>query len=99
MDNEPNNIAVDETAKKEKTMRTVRILWSILAAVFAFIVLLRLYSWSQGKDGLHEILSPLGMVFVGLSTIVGSRNKNLSYVLLAIALILVVSGLATMFIY
>ncbi len=94
MNNEPNNVA-----KKEKLLRTVRIIWSMLSAVFALIVLWRLYNWSQGKDGWHEILSPLGMVFVGLGTIIGSRNKNLSYVLLAIAVILVISGLVTTILY
>lgn len=93
------NNEADNAAKKEKLMRTVRILWLFLSAIFALIVLWRLYTWSQGKDGLHEILSPLGMCFVGLATITGSRNKMLSYVLLAIAMILVFSGLATAIMY
>ena len=94
MDNDSSDVA-----KKEKLLRTARIVWSILIVAFGIVVLLRLYSWSQGKDDLHEILSPLGMIFLGLSTIVGSRNKNLSRVLLAIALVLVISGLITIFVY
>lgn len=97
MDNNPIDDAA--AAKKEKTMRTVRIIWLIIIPIFAVIICIRLYSWSQGKGGLHEILSPLGMIFVGLANIYGTRNKTLSTVFVALGLILVVSGLVTLFIY
>lgn len=97
-----DNQQTDEAAalKKENLMRTLRIVWSVLIAVFVAIILFRLYSWSQGKGDLHEILSPLGMIFVGLSNIFSSRNnKTLTGVLVAIALVLVVSGLVTTIMY
>lgn len=86
-------------AKKAKMMRTVRIVWSVLIPIFAVIICIRLYSWSQGKDGLREILSPTGMIFVGLANIFTKRNKTLSTIFVALGLILVVAGLATLFVY
>jgi len=98
MDNEPIDVAAD-AATKEKAARTMRVIWSILIVIFAFFALFQLYEWSVGKTGLRHILSPLAMVFLGLSGVFGARNKNLRIVLTAIALILVVSGLITMFVY
>ncbi len=97
MDNEPIDAAVAE--KKEKIARTMRVIWSILIVIFGFLLLFRLYDWSRGGDGLRHILSPLGMIFVGLANIFGARNKNLRIVLTAIAMILVVSALITLFVY
>ncbi len=84
---------------KNKTMKTMRIIWMILIAVFAALVLFRLYSWSKGEDNLRGLLSPLGMVFVGLGAIIRPRNRMLSYVFTGIALVLVITGLALMLIY
>ena len=90
----------NETAKKEQTARrTMRIIWSILMVVFVVVILLRLHAWSQGTGGLHQILSPLGMVFLGVANLIGAGNKNLQRVLIAIALVLVVAGLITLIIY
>ena len=96
MDNEPIDAANAE--KKEKIARTMRVIWSILIVIFGFLLLFRLYDWSRG-GGLRHILSPLGMIFVGLANIFGARNKNLRIVLTAIAMILVVSALITLFVY
>ncbi len=80
-------------------MQTARVMWLIITPIFAFFVLFRLYEWSRGGDGLRHILSPLGMVCVGLAGIHGARNKILRTVLIAIALILVISGLITLIMY
>ena len=77
-------------------MRTV---WSVLTVIFAVFFLSELYEWSVGKTGLRHILSPLAMVVVGLAGVFGRRNKSLRTVLFAIALILVIAALITMFVY
>ena len=97
MNNEP--IDTDDAAKKEKAAQTMRIIWSILTVVFTFFALSQLYEWSVGKTGLRHILSPLAMVVVGLAGVFGRRNKSLRTVLFAIALILVIAALITMFVY
>lgn len=97
MNNTPKNS--EEGLNKNKTMRTMRVIWMILTAVFAAIVLWRLYQWSNGQDNLRGILSSLGMIFVGLGAIVRPRNRTLSYVFTGIALVLVITGLILMFIY
>jgi hypothetical protein len=84
----------DRNAKREKSLRTIRIIWMFLIPIFAIIVLLRLFSWNQGQGNLVGILPPLGMILVGLAQIIGKRNKTLTYALLAVAMIFVVSGLA-----
>ncbi len=99
MDNEPIDVATDNDAGKEKAARTMRVIWSILTPVFALIVLFQLYEWSRGDDSLRGILSPFGMIFLGLANMFARRNKNLRTVLIAIALILVVSGLIASIIY
>lgn len=97
MDNTPEN--PDETAKREKTLRMIRNVWMFLIPFFVVIILLRLYNWNQGQDSLVGILPPLGMIFVGLAQIVGKSNKTLSYALLAVAMIFVISGLTFMIMY
>jgi uncharacterized membrane protein len=96
MDNTPNEA---EAARKGKLMRTARVIWAILIPVLVVIICIRLYSWSQGKDGLREILSPLGMICVGLANIFTGRNKTLSTIFVALGLILVTAGLVTLFVY
>lgn len=92
MDNTPNNTIEDE--KREKMMRAVRVAWMIVIAVCAAVILWQLYGWSQGKHGLQGILAPLTYIFIGLSSIACSRNKMLSYILMAAAFILVIWDLA-----
>ena len=87
----------EETLKQEKTLNLVRNLWMFLIPFFVAIILYNLYKWSKGSDSLPSILSPLGMVFVGLASIIGFRNKPLSYVFLALGLISVFGGLAAAF--
>ncbi|HXH69349.1 MAG TPA: hypothetical protein VNI60_03280 [Pyrinomonadaceae bacterium] len=76
-------------------MRTARTMWMILIPIFAVLVLFNLYNWTRGKDGLSGILSPLGMMFVGLASITGSRNKPLSYIFLVLGMLAVIGGLVT----
>jgi hypothetical protein len=94
MNDTPEN--TEEYLDKNKTMRTI---WMIVTAVFAAIVLWRLYLWSNGQDNLRSVLSSLGMVFVGLGAMIRPRNRKLSYIFTGIALVLVITGLVLMFIY
>jgi len=50
-----------------------------------------------GKRQFAEYFTPLGMIFVGLANITGTRNKPLSYVFLALGLIAVIAGLVAAF--
>lgn len=90
---------LDENPKNAKMLQTMRIIWMILIAVFAAVVLWRLYDWSNGQDNLRGVLSPLGMIFVGAGALIRPRNKMLSYIFTGIAMILVISGLVLLFIY
>lgn len=85
----------EDKLKQEKILKTVRILWMFLIPFFAVIILFNLYNWTRGSDSLPSILSPLGMIFVGLASVTGSRNKPLSYVFLVLGMIAVVAGLVT----
>ncbi len=97
MNNPSGNL--DETSTKAKAAQTMRVIWIILIAVFAVIVLWRLYDWSNGRDSLRGILSPLGMIFVATGALIRPRNRNLSYIFTGIALVLVISGLILMLVY
>ncbi len=97
MDNAPENNK--DYLNKNKTMRTMRVVWMVLIVVFTAFVFLRLYSWSNGRENLRGILSPLGMIFVGLGAIIRPRNRMLSYVFTGVALVLVISGLVLMLVY
>lgn len=84
----------EEILKQEKALKTARTVWMFLIPVFAVVILFNLYNWStQGKDNFPSILSPLGMIFVGLASVTGSRNKPMSYVFLVLGMIAVVAGL------
>ncbi len=86
----------EEILKQEKMLKTARTVWMFLIPLFAIVILFNLYTWrTQGKDNFLSILSPLGMIFVGLASITGSRNKLLSYVFLALGMIFVIAGLVT----
>ena len=89
----------DDAAQKAKSARTIQVIWTILIAAFAVVIVFNFYNWTQGKENLRGILSPLGMIFVGAGAIIRPRNPKLSYVFTGIALVLVVSGLILMFIY
>ena len=86
----------EKDLNKNKTIQTI---WTILIVVFAGLVLWYLYQWQTAGASLRQILSPLGMVFVGLGVITRSRNRRVSVIFTSIALVLVLSGLALMFVY
>ena len=89
-----NDTSNDETEaeKKERKLETARKIWMILTPVFAVIALLSFYNWTQGSSP-SGLFSQVGMMFLGLSMIIGKRNKNLSYILLTVAIILIIAGL------
>lgn len=101
MNNESGAEAAAE--KKAQMMRTMRKIWTGLILVFFVVILLNLYNWwSDGGNSLNllkGILSPLGMICVGLSTIVAERSRQLSYVFLALGMILVVAALVVVIAY
>jgi len=63
-----------------------------LTPFFALIALFSFYNWTQGSSP-SSLFSQLGLMFVGLSMIVGKRNKTLTYILLAAGMIFVLVGL------
>jgi len=87
----------EEKLKQEKVLKTMRKIWMFIIPFLAAGILFNLYKWTQGSNSLPSILSPLGMIFVGLASITGSRNKPLSYVFLVLGMIAVIAGLAAAF--
>ncbi len=85
--------------EKLKKLNTVRKIWMFLLPVFVAIVLFQLYRWSQNDGNLRGILSPAGMVFIGMAILTERYNKILSYIFIAIGLIIVIWGVVAMIIY
>ena len=87
-----NGGADDKMARREKGLR---IFWLLMIGVFLTVIVLRVTSWARdGSDGnLYGILSPLGMIFVGLVRVGVTRNKMLRAFLLGLGLTLAVAGL------
>jgi len=83
----------EEKLKQETAVKAARKVWMVLIPIFVIVILFNLYGWTQGKDNLPSILSPLGMIFVGLASITGSRNRVLSYIFIVAGMIAVVAGL------
>jgi len=90
---------LDENSKNAKITNTMRTIWIVLITVFVAVILWRVYEWSNGQGNLRDILSPLGMIFIGLGIIVRPQNKVLSYSMTGIAAILVITGLVLAFAY
>lgn len=97
MDNIPDNLDLD--AKNAKAWKTMRFIWMILIAIFALLAVWRLYDWSRGQDNLRGVMSPFGMLFLGIGAIIRPQNAKLSYVFTGIALFLVFTSLILLFIY
>lgn len=95
MDNTPDDL----DAQKAKTVRTMRLVWMVLIAIFALLAVWRFYDWSRGQDNLRGVMSPFGMIFLGIGAIIRPQNKQLSYVFTGIALMLVLTNLVLMLIY
>ena len=96
MNNPSENTEAD--LKKAKTLQMVRTVWMILVPLFAAIILWRLYNYANGKDNLSGILSPLGLMLIGIASILSERYKMLRTILIAVAMILVVSALVLLFV-
>ncbi len=88
--NTPNDEAKAE--KKARAAETARKIWMFMTPLFALIALFSFYNWTRGGSP-SSLFSQLGLMFVGLSMIVGKRNKTLTYILLAAGMILVIAGL------
>jgi len=92
MENMTGKIGVDD--KGIRRGGSLRFLWMFLIAIFAAVIIFRVVSWSRGEgDGLYGILSPLGMIFVGLVQIPVTGNKAVRSILLIVAMVLVLAGL------
>ena len=89
----------DENSKAAKINNTMRNIWIVLIIVFVAVILWSVYKWSNGQGNLRNILSPLGMIFIGLGIIVRPHNRVLSYSMTGVAAILVVTGLVLAFMY
>ena len=89
-----NNTPNDEVKaeKKARAAGTARKIWMFITPLFALIALFSFYNWTRGSSP-SGVFSQIGMMFVGLSIIVGKRNKTLSHILLAAGMIFVVAGL------
>jgi len=96
-----NNISEnkEEDLKKAKSARTARIVWMILIPIFGAVILWTLYNYANGKDNLRSILSPLGMIFLGIASLLDDRSKTLKSILLGVAMILVITGLVLVIVY
>ncbi len=81
-------------AKAQKREKTLRVFWMMLIGVFFAVIVLRVMNWLRDGGDLYGILSPLGMVFVGLVQMRITNNKVLQTILLVVAVVLVFSGLA-----
>lgn len=91
MENITGKIGADEKAIKRG--RALRVFWMVLIGIFFAVIVLRFFNWMQGKDNFYGILSPLGMIFVGLTQISVTGNKPLRSILLIAAMALVIAGL------
>jgi len=96
-----NNISenTEEDSKKAKAARTARIVWMILIPIFGLVILWDLYNYANGKDNLRGILSPLGMILLGIASLLDERSKTLKSILLGAAMILVITGLVLVIVY
>ncbi len=91
MENMTEKIKTDEkTLKREKTLR---VFWMVLIGVFFAAIVLRVMNWMRDGGDLYGILSPLGMIFVGLVQMRVTNNKALQTTLLAVAMVMVIAGL------
>lgn len=89
----------EKDAKQAKIQRTARTVWMILIPIFAAVILWELYSYANGKDNLRGIMTPLGMIFLGVASIVDERSKMLKSILLVAAMIIIISGLIMAIVY
>lgn len=96
MENTTENSQAD--AKAIKREKTWRVFWMMLIGVFFAVIVLRVMNWLRDGGELYGILSPLGMIFVGLVQMRVTNNKTLQIILLAVAMTLVLAGLAMAFI-
>jgi hypothetical protein len=91
MENMTGKIGADDKAAKRE--RTLRVFWMMLTGIFFAVIVLRILNWMRDGGDLYGILSPLGMIFVGLTQMRVTNNKVLQTILLAVAVVLVIAGL------
>ncbi|HXG86196.1 MAG TPA: hypothetical protein VNI84_19405 [Pyrinomonadaceae bacterium] len=91
MENMTGNSGVDE--KTAKTARTMRVFWMVLIGIFFAVIVLRVLNWIRDGGDLYGILSPLGMIFVGLVQMRVTSNKAMQTTLLVAGMVFVLAGL------
>jgi hypothetical protein len=64
-----------------------RKVWIFLVGLFAALLLMRLYNWSQGSDSIYRSSAPAAMLLLGVGYLLPSRGL-LYYLLSAIGLLL-----------
>lgn len=79
--------------------KTLRIIWTVLIGVFAVALAIVLYRWTEGKDNLRSLLSPLAFILIGTAALIRPRNAMLANVLTAFAIVSGVAMIILMIIY
>lgn len=101
MENMTQNTGTDDKAAKRE--KGLRVFWLLMIGVFLTVIVLRVLNWvrdggTSGDGNLYGILSPLGMIFVGLVRIGVTANRTLRAILLAVGLALALAGLVMAFV-
>ena len=87
-----------DDSDKENKANPLRYLWLVLLPLFFILLLLNLYNWqSEGKNQLHNVLTNLGFIFLGLAALITTKRKALHNTLNVIAIILLLTGTALWF--
>jgi hypothetical protein len=63
--------------------------WIVLVGLSAALLLLRLYSWSQGSDSIYRSSGPAAILLLGVGNLLPSR-RLLYYLLSAMGLLLLI---------
>jgi hypothetical protein len=80
--------SINQGAEQYPSLRG-RKAWIVLVGLFAALLLLRLYNWSQGSDSIYRSSFPAAMVLLGVGKLLPSRGL-LYYLLSAIGLLLLI---------
>lgn len=77
---------IDEAGERNSSPRW-RNLHFVVVGLFAALLIMHPYHWSQGSDSIYRSLAPAGMLSFGLGNLLTSRGP-LYYLLFAIGLLM-----------